>query len=84
MGWGQSCLCVILFLGEKGNTLPENLRKLPGQSEDSPGIVLGQSRENFVYVRFLVYWLSGPNNCVISASRSFEVASCVWRVLEAR
>ena len=33
----------------------ETLRKMPGRSRDSPGIILGQSREKFVYV-FLIYW----------------------------
>ena len=65
-GGGQICLCVAFFLGKKGNTLTKflgNLRKVPGQSRDSPGIIPGQSREMFVNV-FVVYWFfSGPEIC---------------------
>ena len=36
---GQTCLCVALFLGEKGDTLTKilgNLLKMMGQSRDNP------------------------------------------------
>ena len=46
-------MCFPFFLGKKRNTetkFPGNLRKRPGESRDSPGIVPGQSRKNFIYV----------------------------------
>ena len=48
---------------------PGNLRKRPGQSRDSPGIIPGQSRENFVYVFPCLLVFSWPE---IRANRKFE------------
>ena len=45
-------------LGKKGkhiNKFPGNLRKVPGQSEDSPGTIPGQCREN-VFLCFLSFF----------------------------
>ena len=53
MGGGQIVCVFPLFLRKRGNTqtkFPGNLRKRPGESQDSPGKIPGQSRENLVYV----------------------------------
>ena len=51
-----------LSSGKRETKFPGNLRKRPGQSRDSPGIILGQSRENFVYAfSCLLVFFPGPN-----------------------
>ena len=40
--------------------MPGNLRKRPGESRESPGIIPGQSRENFVYVFSCLLVFSSP------------------------
>ena len=47
--------CLLLFPLSRGkrdrNKIPRKSQERPGESRDSPGIILGQSRENFVQER---------------------------------
>ena len=54
---GQICLCVALFLAEKGNT---NSQEISGKCRDSPGIIPEESREQLVYVFACLLVFSGP------------------------
>ena len=68
---GVKCVSVVLFFswGKKGKHIktkfPGIVRKMPGQSRDSPEIIPGQSRENFVYafscLLFVFFFFSGPS-----------------------
>ena len=49
MGGGQ-IVYVFPFSWGKSETHKQNSQEISGKSRDSPGIILGQSGENFVYV----------------------------------
>ena len=49
MGGGQICLCVAFSWGNS-ETHKQNSQEISGKCRDSPGIIPGQSCQDFVYV----------------------------------
>ena len=50
------------FSGEKGKHINKNSQEISGKGRDSPGIIPGQSRENFVYVFSCLWVFPGPKS----------------------
>ena len=50
MDGGQIVYVFLFFLGKKRETHKQNSQEISEKGRDSPGIIPGQSRENFVYV----------------------------------
>ena len=58
MGGGQIVHVFLFFLGKTRETHKQNSQEVSEKGQDSPGIIAGQSRENYVSV-FLIYSFFG-------------------------
>ena len=95
MGGGQTVYVFPLFLGKREThkqNVPGNLRKRPGESRDSPGIIPGQSRDDFVYVKgrkkhinfFNINFLAPTQNLPFWAPRKKFMCLISWQRTQKR